>query len=47
MFTGTPLVPMFTIITPSPYAHTKQSNTFHAKCNLKVNCEENEFDNQK
>ena len=40
MFTGATLVPMFTIITPSPYTHSKQSNTFHAKCNLKVNCEE-------
>ena len=40
MFAGATLVPMFTIITSSPYTHSKQSNTFHAKCNLKVNREE-------
>ena len=38
MFTGATLVPMFTIITPGPYTHSKQPKTFHAKCNLKVNC---------
>ena len=27
-------------ITPSPYTHSKQPKAFHAKCNLKVNCEE-------
>ena len=37
MFTGATLDPMFTIITPGPYTHSKQSNAFHAKCNLKVN----------
>ena len=40
MNTGATLVPMFTIITPGPYSHSKQPKTFHAKCNLKVNCEE-------
>ena len=40
MFTGATLVPMFIIITPGPYTHSKQPQTFHAKCNLKVNCEE-------
>ena len=39
IFTGATLVPMFTIITPGPYTHSKQPKTFHAKCNLKVNCE--------
>ena len=38
-FTGATPVPMFTIITPCPYTHSKQSKTFHAKCNVKVNCE--------
>ena len=33
------LFPMFTIITPGPYTHSKQSKAFHAKCYLKVNCE--------
>ena len=41
MFTGATLVPTFTIITPGPYTHRKQSNAFHAKSNLKVNCEKN------
>ena len=41
MFTGATPVPMFTIITPGPYTHSKQSKAFHAKCNLKVNCEKN------
>ena len=40
MFTVSTLVPMFTIITPGPYTNSKQPKTFHAKCNLKVNCEE-------
>ena len=31
--------PMFTIITPGPYTHSKQSKTFHAKCNMKVYCD--------
>ena len=39
--------PMFTIITPGPYTHSKQSKTFPAKCNMKVNCDKNRFDNQK
>ena len=46
MFTGATPVPMFTIITPGPYTHSKQSKAFHAKCNWKVNCEKNGFDNQ-
>ena len=47
MFTVATLVPMVTIITPGSFVCTKQSKTFHAKCNLKVNCEKNVFDNQK
>ena len=47
MFTGAILVPMFTIITPGPYTHSKQSKEIHAKGILKVNCEKNGFDNQK
>ena len=39
MFTGAIFVPMFTIITLGPYTPSKQSETFPAKCNLKVNCE--------
>ena len=39
MFTGSTLVPMFTIIIPGPYTHSKQSKAFHAKCNLTVNRE--------
>ena len=39
MFTGAVFVPMFTIITLGHYTHTKQSETFLAKCNLKKNCE--------
>ena len=39
MFTGTTLVPMFTIITPCPYTHCKQSKAIHAKSDLKVICE--------
>ena len=39
MFIGAIFVPMFTIITFGPYTHSKQSETFLAKCNLKVNCE--------
>ena len=46
-FTGATLVPMYSVITPGPYTHSKQPKTFHAKCNLKVNCKENGFDNQK
>ena len=30
---------MFTIITLGPYTPSKQSETFQAKCNLKVKCE--------
>ena len=41
MFTGAIFVPMFTIITLGPYTPSEQSETFHAKCNLKVNCENN------
>ena len=37
MFTVATLVPMVT--TPGPYARNKQSKTFHARCNLKVNRE--------
>ena len=40
IFTVGNAVRMLTIITPSPYTHSKQSNTFHAKCNLKVTGEE-------
>ena len=42
MFNGSTLFPMFTIITPGPYTHSKQSKAFHANCKkrkLKVNCE--------
>ena len=39
MFIGAFFVPMFTIITLGPYTHTKQSETFLAKSNLKKNCE--------
>ena len=39
MFTGAIFVPMFTIITLGAYTHTKQSDIFHAKRNLKLNCE--------
>ena len=39
MFTRATLVPMFTIITPGPYTHSKQSKAFYAKCELKVNYE--------
>ena len=39
LFTGAIFVPMFTIIALGPYTHSKQSETFHAKSNLKVNCE--------
>ena len=46
MFTGATPVSMFTIITLGPYTHSKQSKTFHAKCNLKVGCEKNAFDNK-
>ena len=47
MFTGATLVPMFTIIIPGHYSHSKQSKSFNAKNDLKVNCEKNGFDNQK
>ena len=47
MFNGASLVPMFIIITPVPYTHSKHTKVFQAKCNLKVNCDENGFDNQK
>ena len=39
MLTGAIFVPMFTIITLGPHTHSKQSETFQAKCNLKVICE--------
>ena len=39
MFTGATLGPMFTIVTPGPYTHSKQSKAFHAEYNLKVYCE--------
>ena len=39
MFTGATLFPMFTIISPGPYTHSKQSKAIHGKCNLKVNGE--------
>ena len=39
MYTVATPVPMFTIITPGRYTHSKQSKIFHAKFNLKVNCE--------
>ena len=39
MYTVATPVPMFTIITPGRYTHSKQSKNFHAKFNLKVNCE--------
>ena len=39
MFTGAIFVPMFTFITLGPFTPSKQSETFHAKCNLKVNYE--------
>ena len=32
LFTSATLVPIFTIITPTPYTHSKQSKSFHAKC---------------
>ena len=41
MFTGASPVPMFAIITPGPYTHSKQSKAFHSKCNLEVKCEKN------
>ena len=39
MFTGDITVPMFTIITPGPYTHSKQSKAIHAKSILNVNWE--------
>ena len=39
MFNGAALIPMLTIITPGPYTHSNQSNAFHSKFNLMVNCE--------
>ena len=39
MFTGLTPVPMFHVITPGPFTHSKQSMDFHAKCNLKVTWE--------
>ena len=44
-FTGGTLGPMIVIIIPGPYTHINQSKTFLAKCNFKVNCEKNGFDN--
>ena len=38
-FTVATLAPMFTIITPGPRTRSKQSETFHAKFFLKLNCE--------
>ena len=43
MFTVATLVLMFIIINPGPYHCSKQSKTFNAKCNVKVNCEKNCF----
>ena len=43
MLIGAIFVPMFTIITLGLYTHRKQSYTFHANCNLKVNCENKMF----
>ena len=39
MYTIATPVPMFTIITPCRYTHSKLSNNFHAHCKLNVNCE--------
>ena len=39
MYTVATPVPMFTIITPGRYTHSKQSENFHVKFNLKMNCE--------
>ena len=39
MSTVTTLVPMFIVINPGAYTCSKQSETFHAKCNLEVNFE--------
>ena len=39
MYTVATPVPMFTIIIPGRYTHSKPSNIFHAKFNLQVNCE--------
>ena len=39
MFTVATVATMFTIITPGPQSHSKQSKIFHAKCKLKVKCE--------
>ena len=39
MLTGSILVQMFTIITPGPYAHSKESKAFLANCNLKAFCD--------
>ena len=39
MFTGAIIVAMFTMITPGPHTHSKQSKTFHPKVDSKVNCE--------
>ena len=38
MFTVATLAPMFTIISPGPYTHSKQSKKFYANSNRKVNC---------
>ena len=39
MFTVATLFPMPTITTPGPHTQSKQSESFHAKSYLKVNCE--------
>ena len=39
MFTGAIFAPMFTIINLALSTHSKQSEAFHAKCNLEVICE--------
>ena len=39
IFTDATLVPIFTIITPCPYAQSKQSKAIHAKCILNLDCE--------
>ena len=40
MFTDATHVPMFTIITPGPYTHSKQSKASHTNFILNVNCDE-------
>ena len=47
MFTGATPVPMFAIITPGPYTHSKQSNTFLLNVTSRKIVRKNGFDNQK